>query len=69
VTLSGTGNHVAVEADSAVACREFPCTDAVVLEAERMIDLGPAPGSLLGIVGMEFAGEHLAGRARISPMN
>jgi hypothetical protein len=47
------GNHVAVEADSAVACREFPRPDAAVLEAEQMIDLGPAPGNLLGIVGME----------------
>jgi len=51
------GNHVAVEADNAVARREFPSTNAAVLEAERVIDLGPAPGSFLGILGDRLAGQ------------
>jgi len=50
-------NDVAVEADSTVARRKFPRTDAAILEAERVIDLGPAPGSPLGVVGDGFSGQ------------
>jgi hypothetical protein len=48
--LRHAGNDVAVEVDSVVASRKFPSTNRAIREAERMIDLGPAPGSPLGII-------------------
>ena len=43
--LRHTGYDVAVEIDRAVASRQFPGTDAAILEAERVIEAGPGPGS------------------------
>src|SRR3954447_23414062 len=56
-TLRHAGNDVAVETDSAVASRNLPSTDAAILEAERMIHLGPCPGSPGDIVGNRLAGD------------
>ena len=44
-TLRYAGNDVAVEADGAVASRDFPRADAAIREAEWMIDPRPTPGS------------------------
>lgn len=59
-TLRHAGNDVAVETDGAVASRNLPSTNAAILEAERMIDLGPSPGSPGDIVGDGLAGDDSA---------
>jgi hypothetical protein len=50
-------SDVAVEADIAVARREFPSADAAIGEAERAVDLGPTPGRPRGIVGDGLSGQ------------
>ena len=54
-------NDVAVEADGAVASSKLPSADAAILEAERVIDLGPGPGSPRNIIGDGLSGDDPAG--------